>query len=51
MTDRRENGAESSPRRRGQGKLEAHVLSVLKGAVGPVTGAGGSSSAPACSPR
>ncbi|MEU2241223.1 BlaI/MecI/CopY family transcriptional regulator [Streptomyces sp. NPDC018338] len=36
MTDRRENEAESSPRRRGQGKLEAHVLSVLKGAVEPV---------------
>ncbi|MFC9701680.1 BlaI/MecI/CopY family transcriptional regulator [Streptomyces sp. NPDC056943] len=36
MTDRSENEAESSPRRRGQGKLEAHVLSVLKGAVEPV---------------
>ncbi|MFD3662529.1 BlaI/MecI/CopY family transcriptional regulator [Streptomyces sp. NPDC058659] len=36
MTDRSGSAAAPSPRRRGQGKLEAHVLSVLKGAAEPV---------------
>ncbi|MFF8836927.1 BlaI/MecI/CopY family transcriptional regulator [Streptomyces sp. NPDC015130] len=36
MIDRSGNDSGTSPSRRGQGKLEAHVLSVLKGATEPV---------------
>lgn len=39
MTDRKTGGTGQSPRRRGQGELEAQVLAVLRQAPGPVTAA------------
>ncbi|QNE75171.1 BlaI/MecI/CopY family transcriptional regulator [Streptomyces finlayi] len=39
MTDRNKDGTDEQPRRRGQGELEAQVLSTLCRAPGPVTAA------------
>ncbi|SDN05519.1 BlaI/MecI/CopY family transcriptional regulator [Streptomyces wuyuanensis] len=39
MTDRNTGGTEQSPRRRGQGELEAQVLAALRQAPGAVTAA------------
>jgi predicted transcriptional regulator len=39
MTDRNSGGTEQSPRRRGQGELEAQVLAALRQAPGAVTAA------------
>ncbi|MEU0397689.1 BlaI/MecI/CopY family transcriptional regulator [Streptomyces sp. NPDC006208] len=39
MTDRDTGGTGQSPRRRGQGELEAQVLAALRQAPGPVTAA------------
>ncbi|MCX4514609.1 BlaI/MecI/CopY family transcriptional regulator [Streptomyces sp. NBC_01619] len=39
MTDRNTGGTGQSPRRRGQGELEAQVLAALRQAPGPVTAA------------